>query len=77
MKRQWRVRRQTHDCPDGQRRWTQAYQLLLEWTTVGKPPTPRAATTMAPPVQANQEVHHAHCPVCPRLDPATSPAADQ
>jgi hypothetical protein len=83
MKRQWHVRRQTHTCPDGQRRWNhrwnQSYQLLLEWTTPGESPTTPTPTTatVSPPVDADQEANHAHCDVCPRLDPATSPAADQ
>ncbi len=77
MKRQWRLRRQTHACPDGQRRWNQAYQLLLEWTISGEPPTPPTAATVSPLEDADQEANHAHCDVCPCLDPATSPAADQ
>ena len=77
MKRQWRVRRQTHACPDGQRRWNQAYQLLLEWTAPDESPTTPTTATVSPPEDADQEATHAHCAVCPCLDPATSPAADQ
>lgn len=34
MKRSWRVKRQTVASLDGQRRWDQAYQRLLECQTV-------------------------------------------
>jgi hypothetical protein len=34
MKRSWRVKRQTVARLDGQRRWDQVYQRLIEWQTV-------------------------------------------
>ena len=77
MHRQWRLRRQTHPVPDGQRRWNQAYQLLVEWTALDDP---RRAAPCAPAslsVPANPEGDHAYCPVSSRLDPTTSPPADQ
>jgi hypothetical protein len=37
MKRGWRVRRAVVEHPDGQRRWDQAYQLLLRWTMAATP----------------------------------------
>jgi hypothetical protein len=81
MKRSWRLRRQTSPSADGQRRWNQAYQLLLEWTT----PTERLSVSVstsrpAPtslPARAQQEEDHAHCLVSSGLDAATSPPADQ
>lgn len=80
MKRQWRTRRQVLPQPDGQRRWDRAYQLLLAWTT---PSEAANATADPPPVplvaalRSTQEVEHAGCHVCARLDPATGTAANQ
>jgi len=31
MKHHWHLQRTTQAYPDGQRRWDQAYRLLLEW----------------------------------------------
>jgi hypothetical protein len=77
MHRHWRLRRQTHPCSDGQRRWNQAYQLLLEWTMLDEPL--HAVPTVPLPLSApaNQEEDDAHRPVSTGLDPATSPPADQ
>jgi hypothetical protein len=74
MKRPWRLRRQTTPSPSGQRRWNQAYHLLLEWTD---PPSTLAAVHLEALPDADQEEHDAYCPVCESVDPATSPAADQ
>jgi hypothetical protein len=38
MERHWNIRLQTTAVPDGQQRWDQAYQMLLEWTAVRRPP---------------------------------------
>jgi hypothetical protein len=77
MHRQWRLRRQTHPSPDGQRRWNQAYQLLLEWTAPGEPfrTAPTAPVSLQAP--ANQEGDYAHRLVSSGLDSATSSTADQ
>ncbi len=48
MKHQWRIRRQTTEYPDGQRRWDRAYQQLLARSQ-------EARTSGAEP-QADQEV---------------------
>jgi hypothetical protein len=32
MKRQWRVRRELTERPDGRQRWDQAYQSILRWS---------------------------------------------
>jgi hypothetical protein len=77
MHRQWRLRRQTRPAPDGQRRWNQAYQLLMEWTA---PDEPLGAASTAPAslsAAAHQEGDYAHRPIPSGLDPATSPTADQ
>ena len=76
MKRHWRVRRQTHPCPDGQRRWNQAYHLLLEWTTPIELPTILSAPTVSLP-DADQEDDDAHRALRSRVDPATGPPPDQ
>jgi hypothetical protein len=77
MRRQWRLRRQTHPAPDGQRRWNQAYQLLVGWSTADEPPraAPTAPASLSAPT--DQEADYAHRPVSSGLDPATSPTADQ
>ena len=63
MKRHWRLRRQTTPLPDGQQRWDQAYQQVLQSTLV---PPPTFPSTPALPL--NQEDHHAHSHLHPRLD---------
>ena len=75
MKRPWRLRRQTTPSPSGQRRWNQAYQLLLEWTD--HPPSAMAAVHLEALLDADQEEQDEYCPVGESFDPATSPAADQ
>ena len=85
MKHQWRMRRQFHQHPDGQRRWDRAYQLLLQWTT--PPPTPEADSTEVDSTEADStmgpvlppqlteptplEVSHAPSHLCSRLHPPT------
>lgn len=81
MHRQWRLRRQTRPAPDGQRRWNQAYQLLLDRTAPDEPlgAARIASASLSAPMNsvANQEGDYAHRSVPSRLDPATSPTADQ
>jgi hypothetical protein len=77
MKRPWRLRRQTAPSPDGQRRWNQVYHLLVEWTTACEPLSVSPTAPASVPAVVYQEADHAHCPVRPRLDPTTSPTADQ
>ena len=74
MKRPWRLRRQTTLSPSGQRRWNQAYHLLLEWTD---PPNTLAALHLEALPDADQEEHDAYGPVGARVDPATSPPANE
>ncbi len=78
MKRQWRTRRQVLPQPDGQRRWDRAYQLLLDWPTLSESAEATVAPPTVPPVAAlrsTQEVEHAGCPICTRLNPAIGTAA--
>lgn len=66
MKHQWKTRRTLVPQTDGQRRWDQAYQLLVQWT----PPA------VAPPPQPTEEVPHADSHLCARLDLPTGPDAN-
>jgi hypothetical protein len=36
MKRQWRLRREVTPVEDGQHRWDQAYQHLLQWAVMAE-----------------------------------------
>jgi hypothetical protein len=76
-----RVCRQFKECPDGQRRWDQAYQHLLSWaiaaetTGTAQPPTQPPTQQTNPPAtchpqshQSQQEVCDASSSVCPSLD---------
>jgi hypothetical protein len=74
MKRPWRLRRQTTPSPRGQRRWNQAYHLLLEWTD---PPSALTAVHLEALPDAEQEVHDAYGPVWESFDPTASSTADQ
>jgi uncharacterized protein (UPF0548 family) len=67
MKRQWNIRRQTTAVPDGQQRWEQAYQMLMEWTLC----------TTATETSPGQEKHDASRRVCTGIDHKSgSPAND-
>jgi uncharacterized protein (UPF0548 family) len=67
MKRQWNIRRQTTALPDGQQRWDQAYQLLMEWTR---------CTTAVIETSLEQEKHDASCRVCTSIDHESGPPAN-
>jgi uncharacterized protein (UPF0548 family) len=67
MKRQWNIRRQTTALPDGQQRWDQAYQLLLEWAR-------RATDTQSPP---DEETHDANRRVCTGINHKSGPPANR
>ncbi len=72
MKRQWHVRHQVVEHPDGQRRWDRAYQALLGWTQ------PNVAPPQLPPVNPTLllEVDHACSSVCTSVDPTPSAGPD-
>lgn len=65
MKRQWRIRRQPVEFPEGQQRWDRAYQYVLQWTMPPSQPTPPLA----------QEVDHECGGICTGVHatPGTSP----
>ncbi len=67
MKPRWHIHRRMTPLPDGQRRWDQAYQWLLEWSRC----------PAAPPPNPEQEAQDdANCRVCAGIDPEPSPPAD-
>lgn len=66
MNHAWKTRRTLVPQTDGQRRWDQAYQLLLQWTQ----------TSISPPPPITEEVTHASSDLCARLDPATDTNPD-
>jgi hypothetical protein len=66
MKRQWTIRRQVQEYPDGQNRWDQAYQLILEIAGSLDPNT----------IQSTLEVIHANSYLCPRVDSTSSTSTD-
>ena len=51
--RTWQIRRELVGCPDGQRRWDRAYQLLLHWAVA--PPKEGTWPFTAPELGRNQE----------------------
>ena len=50
MKRQWRVRREAVERPDGRQRWDQAYQAILLWSLENE-------QARAPGVNGKEEYH--------------------
>ena len=63
MNRTWQVHRDSVAHPDGQRRWDQAYQLLLRWA---------ADILVAQPPAVTQEDDDAYRLVCPGLDQSST-----
>lgn len=68
--RQWKITRQLVPHPDAQRRWDQAYQSLLSWTS-----TP-VQSAMTEPEQTNQEEAHADCRLRSGFHPKPSSGSD-
>jgi hypothetical protein len=62
MKRQWKIRREVQEYPNGQSRWDRAYLLVLE-----------IARNVEIKQMTNLEVQHASSDLCPSLDLETSP----
>ena len=68
--RQWKTTRQFLERPDAQRRWDQAYQFLVQWTSAPlSSPVPEGT-------QTNQEEFDEKSRVCSRLDPAAGTSAN-
>jgi hypothetical protein len=79
MHHQWRLRRETVNVADGNRRWDRAYQLLLEW---GDPAAVQPiAQTLTPTIRSNsqqrwEEVSDADRRLRSRLNPQPSAEPD-
>jgi hypothetical protein len=72
MKRQWHIRRQFQAAEDGERRWDQAYQLLLHWSLLHESPLASALQLTQRPGEGSDENR---C-LCPCLDTAPKPGPD-
>jgi len=66
--RAWSIRRLTIRRRDAQTRWDQVYQHLLQWTADHE--------GAQAPLDPQQEVADAYCPLRPCLDHPTSPSAN-
>ena len=69
MKRPWQVRRVMVGQYDGERRWDDAYQCLLQWAmeqTAGNSPAP----------SHHQEESHGSCSLHACLDQSSATASD-
>jgi len=62
MKRQWKIQREVKEYPEGQNRWDQAYQLILEIARF-------VEETQA---QMKLEVPYASSDLCESIDSASS-----
>ncbi len=69
MKTSWHVRRTVVARSDGQRRWDDVSQFLLQWAMEHE-----AGSCPAP--SHHQEDHHGSCPLCPGLHHPTTTHAD-
>jgi hypothetical protein len=67
-KRAWSIQRHTVETVDAQRRWDNAYQCLVQWST----PSVREV----PHEHIQQESRHESRDVCARLYAASSANAD-
>ncbi len=47
MKRQWRVRREAVERPDGRQRWDRAFQAILSWSLENEQARAPGANTSA------------------------------
>lgn len=71
MKRQWTIKRQLKETPDGQNRWDQAYHLLLK----AKVPIETGVAGTVPAIaqsMAQQESTDENSAVCSCFNPQAS-----
>jgi hypothetical protein len=71
MKHNWRIQRRTVPLPNGQQRWDQVYQHLLQWTNPHPTEIIPVPTTPSP-----QEASHARSSVSPGFHLESSPRPD-
>ncbi len=69
MNRPWQIRRRVIARSDGERRWDDAYQFLLQWAMDDD-------TGMGPVPSHQQEESDGSSPVCPCVDHPTTANAD-
>jgi hypothetical protein len=68
MTPEWQLSRTFMTCPEGQRRWDCAYQLLVRWTMA-----PSSTATQVIALAPEEDKHDGICLICPRFDqPATT-----
>lgn len=70
MKRQWKIQRKFVHSPDGERRWDQAYQLLLAWSQATT--EHRAATNVE---EEEETIGDEDSGVCSGIQPTPGTAA--
>ena len=58
MKRQWKIKRTGKEYPDGEKRWSRAYQLLLE---IG-------GSIEQQPIEKEPEENHASSNLCQSIN---------
>ena len=65
MRKEWQVHRAVAECPDGQLRWDNTYQLLLRWMM--EPSVGQWLTELP-----SQEDDHEDRLVCPSIDQSSN-----
>ncbi len=65
--RQWKIKRQVIERPDAERRWGQAYQYLMLWTSC--PPQ----SLLTEPLQTREEKADESSSLCSGVYAATDP----
>jgi hypothetical protein len=69
MRHQWRCSRSFQEQADGQRRWDQAYLLLVRWSSVAQPDRDPPVVDPTVPAGNDEEVAHASSDLRAGLDP--------
>lgn len=75
MKRNWSVKRDLVEHDHGQRRWDQAYQLLMQITSAPIP-VPLSGQLDDSPTLNPLEESNDDCPICSSFDPAATADPD-
>jgi hypothetical protein len=72
MKRQWTIKRQLKEIPDGQKRWNQAYQILLK----AESPNEKEAVGTVPAIPQARENLDENSTLCSGFNPSASPGSN-
>lgn len=75
MKRQWSIRRQLQETADGQKRWDQAYQLLLR-AEIARSPSAEGSVSPVPQTIVPQEKADESCALRSCIHSTTSPSSE-